>query len=464
MGKDLFNDYFRFFGVVQRLLDLAILLMACLLSFWLYFHSIHLPDSYIRLLLMILFLSVPLFPYFGLYRIWRGGSVFEELKAYFLAVSALFLTMALLLFLLKIGSVYSRGWFILWFGLSVALAFAFRILLRSTVRHLRCKGFNQKNIVLVGGDNALGQRVFATLSQAHWLGFDIKGVFYQTDVLIPDAVNLGKIEQLAAYLAREKVDEVWITLPLRQIEQVQKVLNLLQNSTVNVRLVPDIFSLSLINHSMTEVAGLPVISLSSSPMTTGNRLLKAIEDKLLASLILLLIWPVMLVLAIGVKLSSKGTILFKQRRYGLSGRSVWVWKFRTMTVCEDGECIKQAVKNDVRITHFGAFLRRTSLDELPQFINVLQGQMSIVGPRPHAIVHNEQYRKQIPKYILRHIVKPGITGWAQINGCRGETDTLEKMEQRIAYDLYYIENWSLLFDLKIIALTVFKGFIHKNAY
>jgi putative colanic acid biosynthesis UDP-glucose lipid carrier transferase len=369
--------------------------------------------------------------------------------------------MALLLFLLKIGSVYSRGWFILWFGLSVALAFAFRILLRSTVRHLRCKGFNQKNIVLVGGDNALGQRVFATLSQAHWLGFDIKGVFYQTDVLIPDAVNLGKIEQLAAYLAREKVDEVWITLPLRQIEQVQKVLNLLQNSTVNVRLVPDIFSLSLINHSMTEVAGLPVISLSSSPMTTGNRLLKAIEDKLLASLILLLIWPVMLVLAIGVKLSSKGPVFFRQERMSYNGQSFKMLKFRSMPIdVENKTGAVWAKAGESRATFFGQFLRRTSMDELPQFINVLKGDMSIVGPRPERSVFVEKFKDEIPLYMKKHMVKAGITGWAQINGWRGDTS----LERRIECDLYYIENWSLLFDLKIIALTVFKGFIHKNAY
>ena len=236
------------------------------------------------------------------------------------------------------------------------------------------------------------------------------------------------------------------------------------DTTVNIRLVPDIFGFSLLNHSITEIAGLPVIELTSSPMNTGNSIIKSIEDKVLASLILILISPIMLLVAIGVKMSSSGPVFFRQRRYGLSGESIWVWKFRSMTVCEDDAAFKQATANDKRVTKFGAFIRRTSLDELPQFINVLQGQMSIVGPRPHPVKLNEEFRQLIPKYMLRHIVKPGITGWAQINGYRGETETLEKMEQRIVYDLYYIDNWSLWLDLKIIFLTVFKGFIDKNAY
>jgi putative colanic acid biosynthesis UDP-glucose lipid carrier transferase len=236
------------------------------------------------------------------------------------------------------------------------------------------------------------------------------------------------------------------------------------DTTVNIRLVPDIFGFNLLNHSITEIAGLPVIELTSSPMNTGNSFIKSIEDKVLASLILILISPIMLLVAIGVKMSSSGPVFFRQRRYGLSGESIWVWKFRSMTVCEDDAAFKQATANDKRVTKFGAFIRRTSLDELPQFINVLQGQMSIVGPRPHPVKLNEEFRQLIPKYMLRHIVKPGITGWAQINGYRGETDTLNKMEQRIAYDLYYIDNWSLWFDLRIIFLTVFKGFIDKNAY
>jgi putative colanic acid biosynthesis UDP-glucose lipid carrier transferase len=351
---------------------------------------------------------------------------------------------------LKEGGQYSRLWFVLWYGLALVIGIFARIALRITLRKLRAKGYNQKNIVIIG-DDSLGKKVIDTLSQADWAGFHIKAVF--TD---------GK--KLSEYIKNETIDDVWIALPLKEEDKVKQILKELMDTTVNIRLVPDIFGFSLLNHSITEIAGLPVIELTSSPMNTGNSFIKSIEDKVLASLILILISPIMLLVAIGVKMSSSGPVFFRQRRYGLSGESIWVWKFRSMTVCEDDAAFKQATANDKRVTKFGAFIRRTSLDELPQFINVLQGQMSIVGPRPHPVKLNEEFRQLIPKYMLRHIVKPGITGWAQINGYRGETDTLNKMEQRIAYDLYYIDNWSLWFDLKIIFLTVFKGFIDKNAY
>ncbi len=450
MYKALLKDHFRFVGIILRLLDLSVLLISCILSFLVYFNHLHPPSNYIYLLLIVLFFSVPLFPYFPLYRTWRGESLFDEFKAYFLALSMLFLSTALLLFLLKEGSHYSRLWLVLWYGLALVIGIFARLALRMMLRKLRAKGYNQKNIVIIGDDN-LGRKVIDTLSQADWAGFHIKAVFSD-----------GK--KLSEYVKTESIDDVWIALPLKQEDKVKQILKELMDTTVNIRLVPDIFGFSLLNHSITEIAGLPVIELTSSPMNTGNSVIKWIEDKVLASLILILISPLMLLVAIGVKMSSSGPVFFRQRRYGLSGESIWVWKFRSMTVCEDDAAFKQATANDKRVTKFGAFIRRTSLDELPQFINVLQGQMSIVGPRPHPVKLNEEFRQLIPKYMLRHIVKPGITGWAQINGYRGETETLEKMEQRIAYDLYYIDNWSLWLDLKIIFLTVFKGFIDKNAY
>jgi putative colanic acid biosynthesis UDP-glucose lipid carrier transferase len=450
MYKALLKDHFRFVGIILRLLDLSVLLISCILSFLVYFNHLNPASNYIHLLLIVLFFSVPLFPYFPLYRTWRGESLFDEVKAYFFALSMLFLSTALLLFLLKEGSQYSRLWFVFWYSLALFIGIFARIALRITLRKLRAKGYNQKNIVIIGDDN-LGKKVIDTLSQADWAGFHIKAVF--TD---------GK--KLSEYVKNETIDDVWIALPLKEEDKVKQILKELMDTTVNIRLVPDIFGFSLLNHSITEIAGLPVIELTSSPMNTGNSFIKSIEDKVLASLILILISPIMLLVAIGVKMSSSGPVFFRQRRYGLSGESIWVWKFRSMTVCEDDAAFKQATANDKRVTKFGAFIRRTSLDELPQFINVLQGQMSIVGPRPHPVKLNEEFRQLIPKYMLRHIVKPGITGWAQINGYRGETDTLNKMEQRITYDLYYIDNWSLWFDLRIIFLTVFKGFFDKNAY
>jgi putative colanic acid biosynthesis UDP-glucose lipid carrier transferase len=229
-------------------------------------------------------------------------------------------------------------------------------------------------------------------------------------------------------------------------------------------MVPDLFVFDLFHANWSSVAGMPVVSVYEDPFFGIEGGIKRLEDVLLGSLILLMVSPLMLLIALGVKLTSPGPVLFKQRRYGLNGQVVEVWKFRSMTVCDDGDRVVQAKKNDARVTPFGAFLRRTSLDELPQFINVLQGQMSIVGPRPHAVAHNEEYRNMIQGYMLRHKVKPGITGWAQVNGWRGETDTLDKMQSRVDCDLAYVRNWSLWLDIKIIIKTVFKGFVGNNVY
>lgn len=211
--------------------------------------------------------------------------------------------------------------------------------------------------------------------------------------------------------------------------------------------------------------GIPIISVYDTPLSSRTvQAIKRFEDIVLSTFIMFLISPILIAVAIGVKLSSPGPILFKQKRYGMNGKEIKVYKYRSMTTLDDGEIVNQATKNDPRVTPFGAFIRKTSLDELPQFFNVWQGKMSIVGPRPHAVAHNEEYRKLVPKYMQRHIVKPGITGWAQINGWRGETDKLEKMEKRIEFDLHYINNWTLWLDIKIIFLTIIKGFINKNAY
>jgi putative colanic acid biosynthesis UDP-glucose lipid carrier transferase len=237
-----------------------------------------------------------------------------------------------------------------------------------------------------------------------------------------------------------------------------------QGTTASVFFVPDVFGISIIQGRLQDMNGVPVVGICETPFTGTNELVKRISDLVLASLILVLISPLLLVLAIGVKLSSPGPVIFRQRRNGLDGNEIVVWKFRTMTTQDDGAVIRQATKDDPRITRFGAFLRRTSLDELPQFFNVLQGHMSIVGPRPHAVAHNDEYRRLIRAYMVRHKVKPGITGWAQVNGQRGETDTLEKMAARVEYDLEYLRNWSLLLDLQIIVRTIKLVFFDRHAY
>jgi Undecaprenyl-phosphate glucose phosphotransferase len=246
---------------------------------------------------------------------------------------------------------------------------------------------------------------------------------------------------------------------------LRTALDQLRHSVANIRLVPDLFSIRLINHGISQAFGMTMLDLSTSPVTGWVWLAKGLEDRLLSFAILVLISPLMLIIALAVKLTSPGAVLFKQKRHGWNGSVINVYKFRTMYVQDEDETqVTQATRDDPRITPLGRILRRTSLDELPQFINVLQGRMSIVGPRPHAVAHNEHYKELVPRYMLRHKVKPGITGWAQVHGFRGETDTLEKMEKRVEYDLHYIEHMSLWLDLQIIIMTLYKGFWSRNAY
>jgi putative colanic acid biosynthesis UDP-glucose lipid carrier transferase len=228
--------------------------------------------------------------------------------------------------------------------------------------------------------------------------------------------------------------------------------------------VPDVFGISIIQGRLQDMNGVPVVGLCETPFTGTNRLIKRLSDIVLAAVVLVLVAPVLLAITVGVKLSSPGPAIFRQRRNGLDGEEIVVYKFRSMRSQDDGAVVHQATKDDPRITPFGAFLRRTSLDELPQFVNVLQGHMSIVGPRPHAVAHNEMYRQLIKAYMVRHKVKPGITGWAQIHGLRGETETIEKMQARVEYDLEYLRNWSLGLDLQIIARTIKVVFFDRNAY
>jgi putative colanic acid biosynthesis UDP-glucose lipid carrier transferase len=243
-----------------------------------------------------------------------------------------------------------------------------------------------------------------------------------------------------------------------------ELLEQVQGTTASLFFVPDVFGISIIQGRLQDMNGVPVVGICETPFTGTNELVKRVSDIVLGSLILVLISPLLVAIAIGVKLSSPGPVIFRQRRNGLDGDEITVYKFRSMRTMDNGPHIKQATKDDPRITPFGAFIRKTSLDELPQFFNVLQGRMSIVGPRPHAVAHNEQYRQIIKAYMVRHKVKPGITGWAQVNGLRGETETIDKMKARVEYDLEYLRNWSLGLDLQIIVRTVRVILVDRNAY
>ncbi len=338
---------------------------------------------------------------------------------------------------------------------------------RTVLRYRAANPRLRQSAVIVGA-GPLGAKVARALSENREDGRDFVGWFDdRTDERIHAETGgrmLGALKDAAPYIRANGIKEVYITLPLGSQPRILELLENVQGTTASIFFVPDVFGISIIQGRLQDMNGVPVVGICETPFTGTNELVKRISDLVLASIILVLISPLLLAIAIGVKLSSPGPVIFRQRRNGLDGGEITVYKFRSMTAQDNGPVVEQATKDDPRITPFGAFLRRTSLDELPQFFNVLQGQMSIVGPRPHAVAHNELYRELIKAYMVRHKVKPGITGWAQINGLRGETETIEKMKARVEYDLEYLRNWSIGLDLQIIVRTVRVVLFDRNAY
>jgi putative colanic acid biosynthesis UDP-glucose lipid carrier transferase len=338
---------------------------------------------------------------------------------------------------------------------------------RTIVRRRAARPESRRTAVVVGA-SALGVKVARALRGGDTAGVEFVGFFDDRgDSRIDGEAKtqvLGTLADVAAYTTEHGVREVYITLPLGSQPRIVELLEQLQGTTASLFFVPDVFGISIIQGRLQDMNGVPVVGICETPFTGTNQLVKRASDLVIASVIVVLISPLLLAIAIGVKLSSPGPVLFKQRRNGLDGHEIVVYKFRSMRTLEDGPVVRQATRNDPRVTPFGAFLRKTSLDELPQFFNVLQGTMSIVGPRPHAVTHNKEYRQIIKAYMVRHKVKPGITGWAQVNGQRGETDTVEKMRARVEYDLEYLRNWSLGLDLKIIAATIRLLFFDRHAY
>ena len=326
---------------------------------------------------------------------------------------------------------------------------------------------NRRNAVVIGA-GSLGVKVARAIASRSVQGINFVGYFDdRTDARVhADSAGhrLGTLRDAAPYVLQRGVKVVFITLPLGSQPRIIELLENLQGTNATIYFVPDVFGISIIQGQLQDFNGVPVVGIWDTPFTGTNRLVKRVSDVLLASLILVLIAPVLAAVALGVRLSSPGPIIFKQKRNGLDGEEIIVYKFRSMTSTDNGAVVKQATRGDARITPFGTFIRKTSLDELPQFINVLQGSMSIVGPRPHAVAHNELYRQLIKAYMVRHKVKPGITGWAQVNGHRGETDTIDKMQARVEYDLEYLRNWSLGLDLQIIARTIRLVFFDRHAY
>lgn len=468
LPKGLLKEYSGFLAMMMRIMDMVTIFFAGWLAFSLRFGQLLLPPSYLAAMAIAFLLTPVLFSFFNIYASMRGEGFRKHMVRLVQAVCILGFVLSGLSFFTKSGDVFSRTWFLLWMGIALLFLILFRCSLLLSLRFMRTHGLNERRVVIVGAGE-LGIKFAATVQQALWTGYRIiafmddeaekKPAFIQHIPVIKTPAEIGE------YLMAEQIDEIWLALPLYAEKRVKDILHILCHYPITTRFVLNIFSLDLLNHSITDIAGFPVLNIRATPMTGINRLVKALEDRILAALILFIISPLLLLIALGVKLSSKGPVFFKQQRIGWDGRIINVYKFRTMIPhTEDAGTLTQATTADKRVTSFGKWLRKTSLDELPQFINVLQGRMSIVGPRPHALAHDALYKKLIHAYMQRHRVKPGITGWAQVNGWRGETDTLAKMQKRIEYDLYYINNWSFWFDLKIIFLTLLRGFINRNAY
>jgi putative colanic acid biosysnthesis UDP-glucose lipid carrier transferase len=349
-----------------------------------------------------------------------------------------------------------------WFVITpIALLLAHWILGQYFLSHFYLESARKTAIIV--GCNPLGQQLSNKLRANPSHAVHIQG-FFDDDYPRLDAPYIGRISEVADYVKQHAIDLIYIALPAGPESKTHVLLDHLKDTTASIYFVPDFFMTDLIQARIDDIDGMPVVAVCETPFSGVNRFLKRVSDIVIASLILLLVLPLMVLIAIGVKWSSPGPIIFKQKRYGLDGKEIMVYKFRSMAVTEEGGDVVQAKQDDQRVTTLGHFLRRTSLDELPQFFNVLQGSMSVVGPRPHAVKHNEMYRKVIKGYMVRHKVKPGITGWAQINGFRGETSTVDSMKQRIDYDLDYLKRWSLGLDMHIIFKTIFRIFKDPNAY
>jgi len=464
MNRSLLRDNAPLFEWLVRLFDPLLVIAAGWLAYRTYFDTRHLPERYLLALIGTAMFCFALFPLLRIYSPQRGVTLFNEggrlANAWLLIAAAWFGY----LFLSKSGNDFSRVWSLYWIMFGFATHFAFRAGIRLGLRQLRRRGYNQRFVVIVGAGR-LGQDIARRLALAPWSGLIVRGFYDDNPALAGTHVEgvevRGSIDDVARNLAAETVDQVWVALPLRADARIRALLLQLRRHSVEVRLVPDIFNFALLRHSMSEVAGLPVINLTESPLSGVNRVTKGAEDFVLSLAVLVAASPVMLLIALGVKLSSPGPVFYRQERVTWNGERFRMIKYRTMPLnTETGSGPVWANPEEKRATRFGAFLRRTSLDELPQFINVLRGEMSIVGPRPERPEFVERFKDEIPGYMQKHLVKAGITGWAQVNDLRGNTD----LQARIRADLYYIENWSLMFDLRILALTVVHVFRARNAY
>lgn len=463
---------------VQTLLDLVVVLGLALLLVHRQYGV--LPAAYSVLLLLLAIGMLFAYDQFGVYR--SNSSFARKALTLLKAWSLAFAFLLVVGFATKQTDAYSR----LLLGQLYVLGYAIQVLLHYFSREIHTRVMRRavpaENVLIIG-TGKLARYLQGKISGNPWLNQNVVGclelpgshpraadkptasLYHSSDfAALREAEVIGSLEDMLDIIERHDVRTVYFAIPLGDSDLIEEMYFRLLDRHVAVHWVPDIFSLLLVNHSVREMAGLPVLTLSETPLTGTRLLLKAVEDRVLATLILLLVAPVLLLIALAIKLDSPGPVFFRQARKGWSGKVFHIWKFRSMHVHQpEGGVVQQATRDDPRITRVGAFLRKTSLDELPQVFNVLTGEMSLVGPRPHAVQHDEEYSKRIDAYLARHNIKPGITGLAQVRGLRGETRDVEQMQQRIEADIEYINNWSVWLDLSILVRTL-GALTGKNAY
>ncbi|WP_325170179.1 undecaprenyl-phosphate glucose phosphotransferase [Noviherbaspirillum pedocola] len=406
-----------------------------------------------------------MFPSLEMYQSWRGrqasGMYFHVAFSFALLLACGLITT----FLIHRAGELSRVWVATWYGNGVLALIANRKLAEMVSRYLQRHRRNLRRVVIVGYGSTgrdMHERALGGF------GYEITAIYpgeHAADTPIaPGIQRLESLESIQQHVLESRVHEVWITLPVSEYGLLSELHHTLCDALIDIRWVPDAVSISFLSNRMINFLGMPTLDLNQPASANMQGMLKEVFDRAFSLMTLLLLSPLLIAIAIGIKLTSPGPVLFTQYRLGKNGKPFRVYKFRSMHVHNEGGAVTQARRDDPRVTRLGAFLRRTSLDELPQFINVLKGDMSVVGPRPHAMQHNDFYRSQLGMYMVRHRVKPGITGWAQINGCRGETETVEKMARRVQFDIHYIQHWSFLMDIKIILWTAWKGWTGNNAY
>lgn len=452
------------YPVIYGVIDFLIIIVTAFIAYHVRIPDTNSPSIYMGTVVVAGLLMIVISSLARVYDSWRGRSKWRLYLNITLSWIWAFVGVFTFLVLTKQAHMVSRVWLMIWLFLGVITACASRFVLYQIMFELREKGWNHKKVLLVG-DTSTAAKVIESLHGAPWVGLDVAGVVSLDEKggNVPENLVLSKVglEDLPRVVQQLDAVEVWVCLPLSEVATIENALHVLRHNLVNIRYIPDWAGFQLLNHRVSHVGNLYTLDLVCSPYTAYSQAVKEIEDRVFAFLILFLLSPLMLMIAVLVKLTSRGPAFYLQERVGWNGKRFNMIKFRTMPdAVEEGSGPVWAKKGEERATMLGSILRRTSLDELPQFINVLKGEMSIVGPRPERTHFVDQFKDEIPGYMQKHHVKAGVTGWAQVNGWRGDTC----LKTRIEHDLHYIENWSLFFDLKIILLTLFKGFIHKNAY